>query len=1009
MLPKRLEVQAFGPYVKKQQIDFTQFMKDRLFLLEGETGSGKTMLLDAMTYALYGKSSGGQREDLESMRSRFASEQMPTIVDFTFTIKEKEYRFFRSVEVRTKRNKEKAYKVNVDAGEMIDGCFHPFFENPKLRSVEEKAQELIGLSYLQFVQVMLLPQGKFEQFLTSRSEEKQDILKTLFQMERWSSINGWLTDKLNQKRNALDLLKQQMAADLRSLNEESMQAAQQTYASLTEQIAQDNEQKNALLQQQENVQADLLQQKEYHRWKEDYKLKQQQYEKEKQQEGQMKQQKEQVLRWKQMQQLRHMYQEMQRLQKAKELRKAQYIQAKDRKQKASQQYACLDEQNKSIQGYEEQIQTAREQLLQCEEQLRLLKTFDKQKQQSEQLATAYQAIHKQNIEWKQKNMALQKTQQLLQQEIQAFEQEAKQHEQLKADWQYYVLAEKRYQKQTALQEQMNKQKQAWMNAQSAYQQQQETLKKRQQQHDALYQQFLEHSALQLAESLQEGKPCPVCGSFHHPKPYVAQKAAVDLLTLRSLKQQLEEGKQKEEQLYRLEEKQQAAYALLKKQLKDIQTQIQELLQKPFLLEEYHQIKKQYKELIKAEERQSQRRQKLQVLQSSALQRQEQLEASLLQEQTKQQNYLMAKAEVAALQKRLPQQDLKQLQTQYEQQQKSLKYLQEQKNLQLQQREASIIEYNKAIEHYQTSEQEYRQAQQQLQQQQEQLEEEVVKQQVKIVELETMPSDTDIENSASEVERYFLNLAHLEEEIRKQEEYLAKIVWLDLDKLVAQDAKLKEELLQIQECLAQRQSEQKIYARTLSALQNQMKELAIVEPDYLRMQHFVKAMRGDQGIGIERYVLGVLLDNITTQANKLLAHIHEGRYQIFRNDDTTGRSRKYGLELSIFDTYSMEPRNVVSLSGGEKFLVSLAMSLALSMVVQARNGGIRFDCMFIDEGFGTLDEHSIADALAILQTMTQGKGMIGIISHVEILKENIQAGIAVVKTREGSYIQIRKGA
>ena len=292
-------------------------MKDRLFLLEGETGSGKTMLLDAMTYALYGKSSGGQREDLESMRSRFASEQMPTIVDFTFTIKEKEYRFFRSVEVRTKRNKEKAYKVNVDAGEMIDGCFHPFFENPKLRSVEEKAQELIGLSYLQFVQVMLLPQGKFEQFLTSRSEEKQDILKTLFQMERWSSINGWLTDKLNQKRNALDLLKQQMAADLRSLNEESMQAAQQTYASLTEQIVQDNEQKNALLQQQENVQADLLQQKEYHRWKEDYKLKQQQCEKEKQQEGQMKQQKEQVLRWKQMQQLRHMYQEMQRLQKVK--------------------------------------------------------------------------------------------------------------------------------------------------------------------------------------------------------------------------------------------------------------------------------------------------------------------------------------------------------------------------------------------------------------------------------------------------------------------------------------------------------------------------------------------------------------------------------------------------------------------------------------------------------------------------------------------------------------------
>ena len=94
---------------------------------------------------------------------------------------------------------------------------------------------------------------------------------------------------------------------------------------------------------------------------------------------------------------------------------------------------------------------------------------------------------------------------------------------------------------------------------------------------------------------------------------------------------------------------------------------------------------------------------------------------------------------------------------------------------------------------------------------------------------------------------------------------------------------------------------------------------------------------------------------------------------------------------------------------EIWIQSLSLALGLADVVQEYAGGVHLDAMFIDEGFGTLDEHSIADALAILQTMTQGKGMIGIISHVEILKENIQAGIAVVKTREGSYIQIRKGA
>ena len=104
---------------------------------------------------------------------------------------------------------------------------------------------------------------------------------------------------------------------------------------------------------------------------------------------------------------------------------------------------------------------------------------------------------------------------------------------------------------------------------------------------------------------------------------------------------------------------------------------------------------------------------------------------------------------------------------------------------------------------------------------------------------------------------------------------------------------------------------------------------------------------------------------------------------------------------------MGQRSVVSLSGGEKFLVSLALSLATSFVVQSKNGGMQLDAMFIDEGFGTLDEHSIADALHILQTMTKRKGMVGIISHVEILKENIADGIEVCKTRKGSTIRFRK--
>ena len=208
MRPEILKLQAFGPYVKQQCINFHVFDEQHLFLIQGETGSGKTMLLDAMTYALYGKSSGSQREDLYSMRSRFAEVQDATVVDFQFQLHQRTYRFVRTITMRTKRNQELTPQMQIDAGEIVDGEFVPFFENPKLKNVEEKAVELLGLSYAQFVQVMILPQGKFEQLLTSKSEEKQEILKTLFQMERWTRINQVLSDTMKQKREQLDMKKQ---------------------------------------------------------------------------------------------------------------------------------------------------------------------------------------------------------------------------------------------------------------------------------------------------------------------------------------------------------------------------------------------------------------------------------------------------------------------------------------------------------------------------------------------------------------------------------------------------------------------------------------------------------------------------------------------------------------------------------------------------------------------------------------------------------------------------------
>ncbi|HBD63284.1 MAG TPA: SMC family ATPase, partial [Clostridiales bacterium] len=111
MIPIKLTFQAFGPYVKKQEVDFNKFSDSGVFLIHGITGSGKTTILDAVSYALYGKSSGGQRGDITSMRCQLAKEDMPTEVEFTFKISEKTYKFTRTIVIRTKRNGSKDYNV----------------------------------------------------------------------------------------------------------------------------------------------------------------------------------------------------------------------------------------------------------------------------------------------------------------------------------------------------------------------------------------------------------------------------------------------------------------------------------------------------------------------------------------------------------------------------------------------------------------------------------------------------------------------------------------------------------------------------------------------------------------------------------------------------------------------------------------------------------------------------------------------------------------------------------
>ncbi|MCR4648872.1 MAG: SMC family ATPase, partial [Lachnospiraceae bacterium] len=166
--------------------------------------------------------------------------------------------------------------------------------------------------------------------------------------------------------------------------------------------------------------------------------------------------------------------------------------------------------------------------------------------------------------------------------------------------------------------------------------------------------------------------------------------------------------------------------------------------------------------------------------------------------------------------------------------------------------------------------------------------------------------------------------------------------------------------------------------------------------------------GDSGTGLQRYVLGIMFSQVIASANKMLEMVHGGRYRLFRSDDKVAGSNKRGLDLKVYDSHSAESegRFVSTLSGGEKFLASLALSIGMSTIAQ--KSGIKIEALFIDEGFGSLDEDSISDAMDILNSIQEANGLVGIISHVQILQDRIPSKLIVERQGNGSHIAQRIG-
>ena len=159
------------------------------------------------------------------------------------------------------------------------------------------------------------------------------------------------------------------------------------------------------------------------------------------------------------------------------------------------------------------------------------------------------------------------------------------------------------------------------------------------------------------------------------------------------------------------------------------------------------------------------------------------------------------------------------------------------------------------------------------------------------------------------------------------------------------------------------------------------------------------------ISLQRFVLGVLLDDVLIEASERLITMSKGRYRLLRNLERTKGGGASGLDLLIEDNHTGKTRSAATLSGGESFLAALALALGLTDVVQAYAGGIQLDALFIDEGFGSLDQEALDLALHTLIDLQHSGKMIGIISHVSELKEQMALRVDITSSASGSHISL----
>ena len=881
MKPVKLTMSAFGSYSGLEQIDFTG-IQNGCFLITGDTGAGKTTIFDAVTYALYGRTSGGKR-DGNMMRSQYADSDTDTYVEFQFLYRNQKYTVRRNPEyLRSSKRKNvdgtmKFVKETAKVSLLLpDGSE---FQGKK-KEIDLKIEEIIGLDVNQFTQIAMIAQGDFLKLLHAESKERKQIFSKIFHTRIFWRIQDTLKEQAKElsvqlEKNNMDCKREMERVQFaeEDVRKEQWEALlklqippQKEVLDCVEWICKSGEIREQELRQkneQQEKQADVLQ-----------------------------------MELKSRQETNRLFELLKKTQEQLEILKGQEAKAEEMRRQIRDGSRA-----QKVAAAQEQFQRAKAEYLGLKEGYCAIEQQLKQHEQELETARVFYQEQEQQLK----------------------QQEPKMQEQIL-----------RIQEILPKLRQLHSLKQQYRKSE---QDMQHCLKKCQdasQQYEQLYQKYFEEQAGILAQELQDGKPCPVCGSCSHPKKAVISQEAPD-------KEQVEKAKE----------------------IRD-----REEANRMQVLERFQAVKG--------------RLESEQVMIAEVMEREGKTEADL--EETEAERQLQELTE-----------DLKKLQSAFQKRQKDYQQLIQEKSRlqgQAESKKSQLIIWNKKVKEGE----EYFLREFQNQDFQSQKEYEQAKRWIENREAR--------EANLKKYESAVLEVSSRYDTLKQQTE----------GKQMASVETLEKELAAVREKL-RLSREENMTLHTRNEINQRARKTLIrdfSDAQKLRRQYEILGnlsrtangnLSGSVKLDFETYVQRQYFRQIIHAANVRLAKMTGQEFILqCREIGNLSSQGQAGLDLDVYDLVNDSVRDVKTLSGGESFMASLSMALGLADIVQNTAGAVSLETMFVDEGFGSLDDMARDRAIQILKELAGEKGLVGIISHVNELKEQIEWQLEVKKTDHGSHVK-----